>query len=132
RRPGRRTSWSTASRRSRRRPRPAAPAPRTEVTGWSRTSGTLLLGVVHGGGGRRPTAAPGSAGGDRLREGQGDRVGREAAVALLVEAVEAEDRGVDHVGAAGEGEVGGGPRDAGAPHHSVARGRRDGHAVDRL
>ena len=48
-------------------------------------------------------------------EGEGDRVGGEPAAAVLVEAVEAEVGDVDDVGGAGDGEVGGGLRDAG-PH----------------
>src|SRR5207247_1435383 len=82
------------------------------------------------GSGTWPTAAPGSAGDDRLREGQGDRVGGEPAVAVLVEAVEAEDGDVDDVRTAGEREVGGGARDPRAPHHPVARSGGDRHAVE--
>ena len=50
----------------------------------------------------------------------------------LVEAVEAEVAGVDHVGRAVQGQVGGGAGDAGAPHHPVAAGGGHRRTVDPL
>ena len=44
---------------------------------------------------------------------------------MLVEAVQPEVGGVDHVGLPLEGEVGGGLGDAGTPHHAVPTGTGD-------